>query len=165
MNLKNLILSCFLVIALVNTGAAQDILTIKDYTTSTATPTTTELDFNKSPLDQVLDAIGSVEIGDVTLDTVNVAAGGIDTFDASVRTLSATTGTAVSIGDLGDARIVYVTSDKDVNFGGASVTTGEAGPFIPGGAPYLTFTFTTATPSMYFIGRTEDATVTIQEVE
>ena len=106
--------------------------------------------------------ISAIDLVETAVDNSNDAISGIA---AAARTLSVTTASAVSIGDIGTARTVYIYSDKDVNFGGSGIATGLAAPFIPGGAPFVKFRFTSATPDFYFIGRSETATVQIWEAD
>ena len=130
---------------------------IPSYIDSLGTPTRALVDTE----DRVLVNIGSETIG--LKDAIEASTGAITGIAAVGRTLTVTTGAAVSVGDLGDARVVYVYSDEDVNFGGSGVASGSAAPFIPGGAPFVSFRFTNSTPDFYFIGRSEEATVQIWE--
>jgi len=82
-------------------------------------------------------------------------------FAAAHLTVSASTATAELMPSLGTARKVYIYSDKDVNFGGSGIVTGTDAPFIPGGAPFVVFTFSSADPAFYFVGRSETAEVKI----
>lgn len=107
--------------------------------------------------------IGSETLG--LLDTISENNDAIGGFVGSVKTISATTSSAVSIGDIGTSRTVYIYSDKDVNFGGSGIVTGLSAPYIPGGAPFIKFRFTSATPDFYFVGRSETATVQIWEAD
>jgi len=85
----------------------------------------------------------------------------ISGFQSNPISVSATTGSAVKMPNIGTARKVMIYSDEDVNFGGENVTTGEDNLFIPGGAPFIGFSFLSAEPDIYFRGRSTAANVTI----
>lgn len=118
-------------------------------------------------------ASGNVTINESILevkDAVDTLAASVDVdkisdFSATVITVSAETGAAIVMPDLGTARTVFIFSDKDVNFGGAGVGTGDAEPYIPGGAPFVKFRFSTNTPAFYFRGRSETASIRIWAAE
>lgn len=91
---------------------------------------------------------------------VTISEGGFVGYPASI-TMAVSTDTAKICPSLGTATKILVWASGDCNFGGADVSSGTTGVYIPGDCPLFSLAFSTSSPVLYFRMRDSSGTIRI----